>query len=44
MVAAETVITGFVIAVMVVVMGIMVYLAFATQDDASDDSAAETSE
>ena len=44
MVAAETVITGFVIAVMVAIMGVMVYFAFATQDDTSDDTGSETAE
>jgi heme/copper-type cytochrome/quinol oxidase subunit 2 len=44
MVAVEAVITGFVIAFMVVIMGVMVYFAFATEDDERsepDDPAAE---
>jgi len=44
MVAVEAVITGFVLAFMVVIMGVMVYFAFATQDDRGsepDDPAAE---
>jgi len=45
MVAVETVITGFVIAVMVAVMAVMVYFAFATQDEEhSDDPPTEPAE
>jgi hypothetical protein len=47
MVAAETVIAGFVIAVMVAIMAVMVYFAFVTQDDESvggDDSTPEPAE
>jgi heme/copper-type cytochrome/quinol oxidase subunit 2 len=47
MVAVETVITGFVIAFMVVIMGVMVYFAFATEDDEGsepDDPATETAD
>jgi len=47
MVAAETVIAGFVIAFMVVIMSVMVFFAFATEDDERsepDDPAAGASE
>ncbi|MFB6195138.1 MAG: hypothetical protein ABEI80_03130 [Haloplanus sp.] len=47
MVTAETVISGFVIAVMLAMMGVMVYFAFATQDDEGsgpDDPATEAAD
>ena len=46
MVAVETVIAGFVIAFMVVIMGVMVYFAFATEDEGPepDDPTAETAD
>jgi flagellar basal body-associated protein FliL len=46
MVAVETVIAGFVIAFMVVIMGVMVYFAFASEDEGSEpnDPAAEPAE
>ncbi|MEF8851338.1 MAG: hypothetical protein V5A44_05305 [Haloarculaceae archaeon] len=47
MVAIEAVIAGFVIAFLVVTMGVMVYLALGTEDverSERDDSAAEATE
>jgi hypothetical protein len=45
MVAVETVIAGFVIAFMIVIMGVMVYFAFTTEEAVEpDDPAAESAE